>query len=82
MSYNVSFQAPFHLRKEKKNPSPVGKSGILFLSLSPSVSVRVSGYYSVRFMERKEGGDKTEREKEGVGVGGALLRRRDVGKLH
>lgn len=34
------------------------------------MSVRVSGYYSVRFMERKEGGDKTEREKEGVGVGG------------
>lgn len=51
--------------KEKKK-IPVGKSGILFLSLSPSVSVRVTGYYSVRFMEKKEGGNKIEREKGGV----------------
>lgn len=65
--YNVSFQAPFHLRKEKKNPSPFGKSRILFLSLSPSVSVRVTGHYSVHFMEK--GGweqEKIEREKEGA----------------
>lgn len=52
-------------KKKKKNHSPVGKSGILFLSPSPSVSVRVTGYYSMRFMEKKEGGNKIEREKGG-----------------
>ena len=49
------FKLLFIKREEKKNPSPVGKSGILFLSLSPSVCVRVTGYYSVCFIEKKGG---------------------------
>lgn len=58
------FKLLFIKRKEKKNPSPVGKSGILFLSLSePSVCVRVTGYYSVCFIEQKGG---WEDRKEGV----------------
>lgn len=48
------------------------------------MSARVTGYYSVCFMERKEGGNKIEREKEG-GEGGPVAPNRcgrTLCKLH
>lgn len=56
LSYNVSFKLLFHLRQTKKSCSS-SMSSILFLCLSPSVSV--SDWVLQRaFHGEKEGGNK------------------------